>query len=269
MKEVGCRKNKLSKIFITMALLISLQLHLIGQVIIKGIVKDQKSGLPISFANIYIPEKRMGTATNLYGEFKFELDPIDSMLISAIGYESRLIYLKDSVNNGSIEINIDMVPRTYDLTEVVIRPFPTYEQFKREILNYKMTPEELNAKALQEAFRRNLAMLARKTSPTDYLDGRGGISLGSPVTAIFKLFNRDAKNEKKYNKLLLADKTKLKVGERLNFEVVSKLTGLKDEKEVNDFIAYCNLPDAFVLACTDIQLYNRIMECFQEYTLKE
>ncbi|MBU1013363.1 MAG: carboxypeptidase-like regulatory domain-containing protein [Bacteroidetes bacterium] len=269
MKEVGCRKYKLSKIFISIAVLISLQSHLIGQVIIQGIVKDQKSGQPISFANIYIPEKRMGTATNLYGEFKFELSPIDSMLISAIGYESRLIYLNDSVYNESIEINIDLVPRIYDLTEVVIRPFPTYERFKHEILNYEMTPEEINAKALQEAFRRNLAMLSQNTKPIDYLDDRGGISLGSPVTAIYKLFSRDAKNEKKYNKLLIADKIRLKVGERLNFEVVGKLTGLKDEKEVNDFIAYCNLTDAFVLACTDIQLYNRIMECFQEYTLKE
>ncbi|PKP34344.1 MAG: hypothetical protein CVU00_07275 [Bacteroidetes bacterium HGW-Bacteroidetes-17] len=252
-----------------MAVLINLQMHLFSQVIFKGIVRDHKSGLPISFANIYIPEKRMGTASNLYGEFKFELNPIDSILISAIGYESQLIYLNDSVYKESIELNIDLVPKTYDLTEVVIRPFPTYDQFKREILNYKMTPEEINAKALQEAFARNLAMLSRNTKPTDYMDDRGGISLGSPVTAIYKLFSRDAKNEKKYNKLLIADRTKLKVGERLNFEVVSKLTGLKDEKEVDDFIAYCNLPDVFVLACTDIQLYNRIMECYREYSTKE
>lgn len=250
-------------------MLIGSQLQVYSQVIIKGLIKDQKSRLPISSANIYIPEKRMGTASNMYGEFKFELDPIDSILISAIGYESQLIYLNDSVDKKSIELNIDLVPKTYDLTEVVIRPFPTYEQFKREILDYKMTPEEINAKALQEAFKRNLAMLSRNSKPIDYLDDRGGISLGSPVTAIYKLFSRNAKNEKKYNKLLIADRIKSNIGERLNFEVVSKLTGLKDEKEVNDFIVYCNLPDVFVLACTDIQLYNRIMECYREYTIKE
>ena len=266
MKEVGSRKYKLSKIFLIVALLISFQLHVYNQVIIKGLIKDQKSGLPISFANIYIPEKRMGTASNMYGEFKFELDPIDSILISAIGYESQLIYLDDSVYKELFELNIDLVPKTYDLTEVIIRPFPTYEQLKREILNYKMTPEEINALALQEAFRRNLAMLSRNTKPIDYLEDRGGISLGSPVTAIYKLFSRDAKNEKIYNKLIIADRIKLKVDERLNFEVVSKLTGLKDEKKVADFLEYCNIPDSFVLASTDIQLYNRIMECYHEYS---
>lgn len=266
---MDCHKYKLGKIFIIIAVLISFQFHVYSQIIIRGIVKDQKSGLPISFANIYIPEKRMGTASNMYGEFKFELDPIDSIFISAIGYESQLIYLNDSAYKESIELNIDLLPKTYDLAEVVIRPFPTYEQFKREILNYKMTPEEINSKALQEAFRRNLAMLSRNTKPIDYMDDTGGISLGGPVTAIYKLFSRDAKNEKKYNKLLIADRIKLNIGQRLNFEVVSKLTGLKDEKEVNDFIAYCNLPDVFVLACTDIQLYNRIMECYREYSTKD
>lgn len=266
MNEVINRKFSFIKIFLTLSVLIYFHLFAHSQIIIKGIIQDQKSKLPISFANIYIPEKKMGTASNLYGEFKFELSLIDSILVSAIGYESRLIYLRDSVYSESLDLKIELEPKTYDLAEVVIRPFPTYEQLKREILNYKMTPEEINEKALAEAFRKNLAMLSRNTKPTDYMDDRGGINLGSPVTAIYKLFSRDAKNERKYNKLLIADRIKLKVGERLNFEVVSKLTGLKEEKEVADFLEYCNIPDTFVLASTDIQLYNRIMECFREYS---
>ncbi len=263
--------QKLYRFFLLMifAGLVNSQVFASSQVKIKGIVKDQKSGIPISFAHIYIPELSLGTASNLQGEFKFELVKIDSITISAIGYIGQVIYLHDSVFEDKLTLNVSLIPKAYELAEVKIRAYPTYSELKRKILEYEMTPEEINMESLMKAFERNMAMLSRRSKPLDHMNDGGGFSVGSPVTAIYNLFSRDAKNEKKLRKLLIADNLKKKVGERLSFELVSTLTGLKDKKEVADFIKYCNFDDLFVLAATDIQLYETIVERYKVYTLSK
>ncbi len=247
--------------------LVSSQIFASDEVKIKGIVKDQKSGRPISFAHIYIPDLNLGTASNLQGEFKFKCSKVDSITVSAIGYSQQVIYLEDSVSTDLFVLNVALIPKAYELAEIKIRAYPTYSELKRKILEYEMTPEELNMEALMKAFERNLAMLSGKSTPLDYKDDKGGLSIGSPVTAIYKLFSRYAKNEKKLRNFLIADDIKKKVGERLSFEVVSTLTGLKDKKEIADFIEYCNFDNLFVLAATEIQLYKIIVERYKEYKL--
>lgn len=260
------RKISILHILVFVGVLISTQIYADEPILIKGIVKDQLTNRPISFAHIYIPELNLGTASNLQGEFKFELNVPDSLVVSAIGYEKQVIQLSDSIDKRKLELNIRLIPKVYSLAEIEIRPFPTYEEFKRAILEYEMTPEELASDQLYKAFRKNLAMLSRRSNDLDHRESDGGISIGSPITAMYNLFSRRAKNEKKYRQLLLADQTKLKVQERLSFEVVSRLTGLKDKKEVDDFIAYCNFPDSLVLGSSDIQLYTLITQYFKAYS---
>lgn len=249
--------------------LISAAIFASEPIVVKGMVIDQKSGLPISFAHIYIPELNLGTASNLQGEFKFEIETVDSVLVSAIGYSQQVIYLSDSILNNNLELNIELIPKAYELAEVKIRAYPTYSELKRGILDYEMTPEELNMDAAMKAFEKNMAMLARRSRPLDHMQDRGGFSIGSPITAIYKLFSRYAKNEKKLRRLLIADHTKKKVGERLSFKVISTLTGLKNEKEVADFIEYCNFNDSIVIAATEIQLYELIVERYRAYTMSK
>lgn len=258
----------IGKILVFIGILISIQSFANDDVLIRGLVKDKRSGLPISFANIFIPELNLGTATNLQGEFKFEIPGIDSILVSAIGYDDLVVYLKDSSIKNKLEVNISMIPRSYNLAEVKVRAYPTYSELKRGILDYKMTEEELNMDALYKAFSNNMAMLAIKSAndPLRYLKFSVGLMIASPVTAIYNLFSRDAKNQRKYYELLATDNIKSKVAERINFEIVSRLTGMKEKKEVQDFIAFCDFEDSFVLAATEIQLYERILERYHEYT---
>ncbi len=255
------RKIYLSFFLATIAILANAQ----EKIKINGRINDHKNGQPISFAHIYIPELSIGTASNLQGEFKFEIEKVDSLTVSAIGYENKVIYLKDSLYENRLDINVSMIPKAYELAEIKIRAYPTYSELKRGILEYEMTPEELNLDAAMKAFERNMAMLSRRTKALDRMDDKGGLSLSGPVTAIYNLFSRHAKNEKKYRKILLADETKKKVGERLNFEIITTLTGLKDENEIADFIEFCNFSDVFVLAATDMQLYKSIIERYKEY----
>ncbi len=259
------RKIPLYSILLVTLIVMSSEVSASQQIKIKGSVINAKTGIPISYAHIYIPQKNVGTASNMQGEFGFELLPFDSLLVSAIGFDPKVVYLNDTTFDQKLELKINLIPKVYDLTEVQIRPFPTYQELKRKILDYEMTDEEIRMLELQKAFKRNLAMISKGANKLDGIDDAGGIRIGGPITALYNLFSKQAKNQKKYYKLVQADKTKEAVNKRVNFEVVSRLTGLKDKEEVDKFLAYCNLEDTFVIAATDIQLFTRISDCFEAY----
>ncbi len=71
--------------------------------LIKGVLKEQGTGLPIPFANIWITNSSKGTAANASGEFIISIDAkyrIEKLKISCIGYHSRFVSI-DSIKNKS------------------------------------------------------------------------------------------------------------------------------------------------------------------------
>jgi hypothetical protein len=90
---------------------------------ISGIVIDTKSKQPIEFVNIGIVGKNVGTITDLNGRFNILVDSEfdnDTILFSVIGYKPLLIEIKDLRKN--IDNKISLKEKTYEITEVVIKP---------------------------------------------------------------------------------------------------------------------------------------------------
>ena len=54
-------------------------------------------------------------------------------------------------------------------------------------------------------------------------------------------------------------------GKRYNKEVVSHITGLKDEDQIRKFMEFCALQIKFILESTDYELYAAILGCYKEY----
>ena len=63
---------------------------------ISGYIRDKESGESLIGANIYEPNLKTGTTTNLYGFFSFTLSTTDSIyiLIKYVGYQSEIYHLK-------------------------------------------------------------------------------------------------------------------------------------------------------------------------------
>lgn len=116
-----------TKQLIILALLGILSLNLIAQNEgkITGKIVDANTGLPIEFANIYSNISGQGTISNNEGVFLYKtLNGLsaDSLVISNIGYRS--IRLSISMLLNSPEEVIDLIPVTYTLNEVSIKPLP-------------------------------------------------------------------------------------------------------------------------------------------------
>ena len=113
-----------------LTLLFSLFFMYSSSQIYSGQVINVESGQAVPFANIGINGKNVGTASDDAGLFKIELDSKfdnDTFSISSIGYTSKKYLIRDfkaSVGNRD-QVRIELLPKTYQLTEVIIKPGKT------------------------------------------------------------------------------------------------------------------------------------------------
>ncbi len=123
--------NHFGYIIIFFGLLSSLTLQ--SQTFIKGTVFDENN-IPMFAVNVYLQsEPQNGVTTNFNGEFQIAVQKnIDTLIISFIGYESKLIPTKDIT---MLPISIKLEPKMASLSEVVIiAKDPISEQFSVEKL---------------------------------------------------------------------------------------------------------------------------------------
>lgn len=84
------------------------------EVIIKSQIIDNKSGIPIPYANIFIQKKGTGTVSNKEGKFNLLTKPNDTIQISILGYQSRIMAAK------KIKEKLKLSALTYTLNEITI-----------------------------------------------------------------------------------------------------------------------------------------------------
>jgi len=92
-----------------------------------GELIDKLSRMPIPYANIGILNRDVGTVSDIKGVFRLELNDKyenDTIYISCIGYEKKSYLIADFRKEARTtgKILIELVPRIYQLDEVVIKP---------------------------------------------------------------------------------------------------------------------------------------------------
>jgi hypothetical protein len=96
-------------------LFLLISLNLSGQ--IGGTIIDKSTGLPIQYANVFIQGKPIGTTTDIKGNFEIKSTTSNEIIIvSAIGYDSQ------QIKADSEATIIQLVPRTYELSGIIVKP---------------------------------------------------------------------------------------------------------------------------------------------------
>ena len=95
-----------------------------------GQIIDIESGKPVPYTNIGIIGKNVGTVSDASGWFNIELNTEfdkDTLCISCIGYVSKKYLIRDfkkDIRNIDQD-KIQLLPKTYQLNEVLIKPIKT------------------------------------------------------------------------------------------------------------------------------------------------
>ena len=113
-------------------LIIILSFHCVGSFsqMYSGHVINFESGQPVPYTNIGIIGKNIGTVSDASGWFNIELNAEfdkDTLCISCIGYDSKKYLIRDfkeDIRNID-QLKIQLLPKTYQLNEVLIKPIKT------------------------------------------------------------------------------------------------------------------------------------------------
>ena len=208
-------KSNLSKntIFIKLLFLFSLSGLLFSQSI-NGFVREESSGEPISYANIFLENTSLGAATNRDGYFVISDIPLGSYTLNAsmIGYGifKKEITINDS---GSIRLTIFLDQEVIETSEIIVTA--ERQKFERSIESSQISLDlrEINSApafiepdvfrtlqmlpGVQTSSDFSSALYVRGSTPDQNLIMLDGITVYNPyhLGGIFSTFNTDAIKE--------------------------------------------------------------------------
>ncbi len=109
-----------------------------------GVVIENESLTPIPYVDVIVKSSNRGTISDFYGFFSFVAQEGDTIIFSSIGYKREEFILPTNSKEREFSL-IQALPKdTLELKEVVIKNWPTKEQFNQAFINLNLN-NDLNS----------------------------------------------------------------------------------------------------------------------------
>lgn len=227
-------------------------------------VLDTKDENPLKHVHILNLSSLRGTITNDEGNFTIIYKLGDEIRLSALGFESKIILI-DAALLEDENLTFLLSQKAYALDEIVIRPVPkNVAELKRAILDLEI-PDTIPDLALRIPDSPAIIdMLNKYGAPAESATTPGqaaGVVIEGPITFLYQNLHpwqrRHKKGVEKMNKILYY---------RLNMApMVRRVTGLEELRELDAFMAYCNLDENLIEQLSDYDLAIVISNFYTEY----
>ncbi|MDP4291690.1 MAG: hypothetical protein Q8908_11465 [Bacteroidota bacterium] len=230
-----------------------------SQVKLSGRITSVRDTLGISFVHIIDLSHPYGTISDENGNFNFKCNRGDTLQISAVGFENYLLATSTlDPRKPESYVRIRLMTKIYMLPSVTVLPFRTKEGMKRYFLNMQ----------LPEKDKQEMALSRLKINRKEEIGAvpQSGLTLPGPATLLWDLFSREAKERRKYEKLIAEDNTNQQIAKRYNPEIVSLIIGRDDPNLIKDFMSYCNVTLPFLVTVNDYELYLYIKNHWIDYS---
>lgn len=136
-----------------------------GLVQFSGVIVTNDSLTPIPFSHIINKSTGYGTVSDFSGYFSFVARKADTIRFSAIGFKDETFIIPDTLTQNRYTIFEVMTTDTIYLSETVIYPWPSKEDFKEAFLNLEIPDDDY------EIARKNLEhselMMRAEAMPMD------------------------------------------------------------------------------------------------------
>jgi CarboxypepD_reg-like domain len=111
---------------------------------VTGIISDEESN-PVPGASVISHKLKKGTISELSGIYNIVSIPGDTIWLSALGYKSTSFVIPQDIDSKQITRDVKLLNDTIAIKDVVILPWKSYEEFKRDVLaERKIKPEIIN-----------------------------------------------------------------------------------------------------------------------------
>jgi hypothetical protein len=101
---------------------------------LSGIILNADSTDAVPGVNVYVPKKGRGTSSGRYGYFSMPVLEGDSVIFSFIGMKRQTYKVPAVMEDDKISLIVTMQTDEIALSEIEVMPFPTEEEFKRQLL---------------------------------------------------------------------------------------------------------------------------------------
>lgn len=127
-----------------------------------GLVLTEERGqlMPVPYTTVYLPNKGRGTYADYRGFFTIVVERGDKIRFNVLGFQPVTITIPDTLTQDRYSVVQLMSQDTFNLSEIVIMPWPSREHFKIEFLKMDVTPE-LQRRAAENVANEYLAEARR------------------------------------------------------------------------------------------------------------
>jgi hypothetical protein len=211
----------------------------------------------IEYAHIINLTRRFGVVSDRSGRFIMPVKQGDSLMITHISHMVRFVMIDQEHLEAQGPYEIIMLPRVFELREVVVRPLPrTRLEFKQEFITIDLPPPPDSVK---------LGMPHINTMVYTGPEHGFGIVMKGPFQTFYDLFSREARQIKKLQRELSAIELQEEIEKRYNHDLVFRLTGIQEEEQREELMQYCQIPVDFILNATEYDLCIAILRCYESF----
>jgi hypothetical protein len=240
---------------------------------IEGFITNPQ-GRSIENAHIVNVTGSTGTTSNREGQFKINSYPGDNLRVTCIGYIPFKYNVPTDRKSPVIPLHIIMKSDTVLITGVEIYPWPADAQaLKDAVLAMESEiPKTADLKLNDPKFY-NVPLpggqIPQRSSTPGLANPGLTVTIPGPITALYDAFSKEGKSKWKLESLVNQDQKKVVAARRYNAKVVQQVTQFTTDKEIQDFMLYCNLSVDFIVSSTEYDLYKAIHECLLAYNAEK
>lgn len=238
-----------------------------GAVSVQGFVTnpDDKYIESVHIVNI---SQRWGTTSSWEGQFRIAAMPGDTVRFTCVGYIPYKYFVPADRKSPVIPVHVVMHADTTRISGVTIYPWPAdAKALKEAVLAMEdQTPKIPDLKLNDPKFYNTPIPDGNpKVNIPGMSDPGLTVTIPGPITAMYEAFSKEGKSRRMLESLTNQDNKKVVAARRYNADVVQRITHFKTDKEIQDFMLFCNLSVDFIVSSKEYDLYKAIHECLLAY----
>jgi hypothetical protein len=213
-------------------------LNLSSQIQVKGTIRDDVDGRPLSYAFVIIQRTQNGVFADSRGAYSIVAQPGDSLLYSLTGYLFTKVILSDTIKSKTITKDIKLKVKPIKLREFQVKAPKTFEQILADL-----------DKAEKSKVNNDMPL---------------GNALESPITYLYMQFSREGKAIRKISELRAEDSKQELLRDLFTRYMLAHIINL-DESDMDDFISFSGLKQTYTLFDTEYELVAYVKNRFADY----
>lgn len=184
--------------------------------------------------------------SNRQGYFKLFYTTNDTILITAVGYDS--VYIQTST----------LDPNMYNDTMLVILKSKVVRLKELRVVSSNPVRDSI-ARAAAEFLKNDPLM-----NNYDRVLNRQKGGLMSPLTAMYQQFSKEGRDAARFEEFMAYMEKQKQADRKYNRNVVKRVTDLPDV-QLDEFMLYCRLDKDFVINASEYELVSAIRKCLPNF----